>query len=47
MKRTKNIRNTAAYGGTSINIDILPEKYVMKRRINRNRIVNIPFLGQF
>lgn len=37
-RRTKNIRNTAAYGGTAINFDILPEKYVMKRRINRNRI---------
>lgn len=36
-RRTKKIR-TAAYGGTAINFDILPEKYVMKRRINRNRI---------
>lgn len=26
-----------AYGGTAINFDILPEKYVMKRRINRRK----------
>ncbi len=33
MKRTKKIR-TAAYGGTAINFDILPEKYVMKRKLS-------------
>lgn len=36
MKRTKNIRK-GAYGGTLIGFDILPEKYIMKKILNRKR----------